>query len=425
MKVALDIPSYWEEHIRTAKFDVTIISPYITDSRAVKAFLNKAQEQSCQCQLVTHRDAIQHISSRPQLEQMKRALEMGSSVSMVSKLHAKALIVDGKLLSIGSQNFTKNGEQNVELSVEVDLAWMPTNEDVSKLYKAVEEAKNLDLLTIQHWLELNVQYQLELEALNEKWKERIHPEISQEVTSSRQGSQETTSVGWASLRNREKMGKSVIKMTCTQDGDIFKFKRQDEGHLRYVDREKINLCQLSIKQRNGHVKEINLAKSSVVPMRINDAGRYVLCKLNNTLFSQFLDQVQWRGELPYLKSSVAVKLTCLKTQTQKHSFKVSIKDSDGNGISGNVLVANNKLTWVDHSVTVKQKTRDFESVVARINENSEHWLGEVFEFVLCKPLTQYEDKRYVDVETVFDTKKLYYYLKAELLGRHVGLSLLP
>ncbi|HIF6174124.1 TPA: phospholipase D-like domain-containing protein, partial [Vibrio parahaemolyticus] len=115
MKVALDIPSYWEEHIRTAKFDVTIISPYITDSRAVKAFLNKAQEQSCQCQLVTHSDAIQHISSRPQLEQMKRALEMGTSVSMVSKLHAKALIVDGKLLSIGSQNFTKNGEQNVEL----------------------------------------------------------------------------------------------------------------------------------------------------------------------------------------------------------------------------------------------------------------------------------------------------------------------
>jgi hypothetical protein len=111
--IARDAFFLWKARARAAASSVTIFSPYL--DRVARFVLAAADRLPAHNRfVVTCLNAETLLAQPAQLIELKRLLSGGYSVLHLDSLHAKALLVDDSLVTLGSQNFTGRGRKNKE-----------------------------------------------------------------------------------------------------------------------------------------------------------------------------------------------------------------------------------------------------------------------------------------------------------------------
>lgn len=105
----------WEEAVRDASSDVLVVSPFFDD---LVLQLVKACRSGSSVRVLTNLSPPREggTSWFRQVHAARQLLARGVDVRSLSRLHAKVLLVDGHIVSVGSQNFTTYGRGSKEAS---------------------------------------------------------------------------------------------------------------------------------------------------------------------------------------------------------------------------------------------------------------------------------------------------------------------
>ena len=104
----------WKKELETADGKVTILSPYLTSSTA-EAIITKVP--STNCEVYTLFSVENFASGASSVKTLRNLFDAGYALFHLPRLHAKVVLVSGKLATIGSQNLTANGIRNREASL--------------------------------------------------------------------------------------------------------------------------------------------------------------------------------------------------------------------------------------------------------------------------------------------------------------------
>ena len=111
--ISEDIYPIWESKIKKAKSTLLIVSPYFNSILFDLIESSSLNRKDIRILTVLSLD----IADVNQLLVAIKLTEMGVQLRGLPRLHAKLLVVDGKDLTLGSQNFTLNGRRAKEASV--------------------------------------------------------------------------------------------------------------------------------------------------------------------------------------------------------------------------------------------------------------------------------------------------------------------
>lgn len=150
--IARDAFYKWKERARAATTSVTIYTPYL--DRIARFVLQAALKVSTENHaVVTTIDAKTLLQSPGQLFELKKLLRDRYAVLAIDGLHAKVLLTDDSLVTVGSQNFTSRGRRNKECTA---LAQLPINDSelAATLVQWRESAEPVDEDFIDQLIEL-------------------------------------------------------------------------------------------------------------------------------------------------------------------------------------------------------------------------------------------------------------------------------
>lgn len=115
--LARDVYPTWRRHVRAAQVQVVVFSPYL--DRLAVALLDQCPLSREQIRVVTDLSPLSgNLNYRGQLLAIKRLLNQGVEVRSLARLHAKVLLVDGRTVTVGSQNFTSYARLSKEATVD-------------------------------------------------------------------------------------------------------------------------------------------------------------------------------------------------------------------------------------------------------------------------------------------------------------------
>ncbi len=104
----------WVKVLKSATGEVLAFSPYITPSPVTRALA----EKGASCKLYTEISAKTYVSRGSELSCLKALRTAGVQVFHLERLHAKVLFIrENNFVTVGSQNMTKRGTQNLEATV--------------------------------------------------------------------------------------------------------------------------------------------------------------------------------------------------------------------------------------------------------------------------------------------------------------------
>jgi hypothetical protein len=121
--LAKDAYREWKRRVRAADEEVRVFSPYL--DRLVVDLLGNARLDASALSVVTDLSpANGSLDYRARLLSIRRLLQQGIEVRSLARLHAKVLLVNGRLATVGSQNFTSYARTSKETTAapSVDLA---------------------------------------------------------------------------------------------------------------------------------------------------------------------------------------------------------------------------------------------------------------------------------------------------------------
>lgn len=157
---AKDIYSTWLQSCKEAENSICVISPYVDNT--VKNLLTSKKIGFLITKSIYTRVDSDTIFEKPyQIRALINCIKNGIRIYHIKDLHAKALIIDKRYISLGSQNFTSAGRTNKETSM------MSTLNFTSSLY----------MDTINSWMEnageIDIEYLLTLESKLKKFRPLI------------------------------------------------------------------------------------------------------------------------------------------------------------------------------------------------------------------------------------------------------------
>jgi len=117
--VAADIYPKWKRHVAAAAESVRVYSPYL-DRLAVDLLGNSALGPENVAVVTDLSPESGPFDYRGQLLAIRRLISRGIEVRSLPRLHAKVLLVDGRQVTLGSQNFTSYGRRSKETSLAAD-----------------------------------------------------------------------------------------------------------------------------------------------------------------------------------------------------------------------------------------------------------------------------------------------------------------
>jgi phosphatidylserine/phosphatidylglycerophosphate/cardiolipin synthase-like enzyme len=139
----------WKKMVKSAKFRIVVFSPFLDSS--LLQLLKNAAIPADRIHLVTDFSGQTLLEHPAQLKTIHALLQSGIEVKHLPRLHAKVLLVDRGSIALGSQNFTRAGKKNREVS-----SAFPNNR-LSRPFADIllewrEEAKAIDPLLMEELL---------------------------------------------------------------------------------------------------------------------------------------------------------------------------------------------------------------------------------------------------------------------------------
>jgi PLD-like domain len=117
--VAADIYPKWKRRVAAAAESVRVYCPYL-DRLAVDLLGNSALGPENVAVVTDLSPESGPFDYRGQLLAIRRLISSGIEVRSLSRLHAKVLLVDGRQVTLGSQNFTGYARRSKETSLAAD-----------------------------------------------------------------------------------------------------------------------------------------------------------------------------------------------------------------------------------------------------------------------------------------------------------------
>jgi hypothetical protein len=149
--LAADAYPRWRRRVKAAEESVRIYSPYLDD--LVVRLLGNSELDAEDLSVVTDLSPVSGtLTYRRQLLAIRRLLKQDVEVRSLPRLHAKVLLVDGKSVTVGSQNFTSYARKSKETTA-VPALDMSESRLVDTLERWYDVAKPVDLDLIEQLLD--------------------------------------------------------------------------------------------------------------------------------------------------------------------------------------------------------------------------------------------------------------------------------
>jgi hypothetical protein len=149
--LAADAYPHWRRRVKAAEESVRIYSPYL-DGLVVRLLGNSeldAEDLSVVTDLSPESGTLTY---RRQLLAIRRLLSQNVEVRSLPRLHAKVLLVDGKSVTVGSQNFTSYARKSKETTA-VPALDMSESRLVDTLERWYDMAEPVDVDLIEQLLD--------------------------------------------------------------------------------------------------------------------------------------------------------------------------------------------------------------------------------------------------------------------------------
>lgn len=104
----------WQLDFKATDSPATFLSPFVT-SRTAEKVLSAGDPKKVR--LCTVFSALNFIHGASSLKCLRRLIKAGCEVYHVSRLHAKVMLIPGLGCSVGSQNLTEGGNNNLEMTL--------------------------------------------------------------------------------------------------------------------------------------------------------------------------------------------------------------------------------------------------------------------------------------------------------------------
>ncbi len=161
--------------IKQAEKSIWIFTPYL-DFTINKLLRNSKDE--IEIVIITSLDGDSLFQRGYQLEALKELIAQGIVVRNLSGLHAKVLLVDDDLISLGSQNFTSRGRKNKEAGFQSNVSFFGS--DILKILKDwCSKAQFVNAELIDSLLQYVKDNQDELSSIKAKFEEDVKTIINE------------------------------------------------------------------------------------------------------------------------------------------------------------------------------------------------------------------------------------------------------
>lgn len=149
--LAADAYPHWRTRVKAAEKSIRVYSPYLDD--LVVRLLGNSELDAEDLAVVTDLSPESGtLTYRRQLLAIRRLVSQDVEVRSFPGLHAKVLLVDGKSVTVGSQNFTSYARKSKEATA-VPALDMSESRLVDMLNRWYDEAMPVDLVLIEQLLD--------------------------------------------------------------------------------------------------------------------------------------------------------------------------------------------------------------------------------------------------------------------------------
>lgn len=128
---ASNVVRTWKKLIKNAKNEVWIFSPYLSSSTAETITLSS---DCSKIKIFTKFSLYDFITGASSLKTLKKLHLNGIEIFQIDNLHAKLIIIDDEIISIGSQNVTLGGTKNKEVTI--------ITKNDTDLYKLIDKVED-------------------------------------------------------------------------------------------------------------------------------------------------------------------------------------------------------------------------------------------------------------------------------------------
>lgn len=259
----------WKRAIRKASASIRVVTPYY--DRTLIDLLKTPLVNGISVQILTDADTPNWLEAFAQLNAMIKLIDLGAEVRSFEGLHAKVLLVDSDIRTVGSQNFTRRGKLNAEVSALVDKTNCDAKLRIQDWWDTGREVFKDDLMRLLDILEPKIQH---LKSLAEEIQEE-YEEIQVRLDSERERQR------LAAIRNR------VVSSAIFLENDVAYVEAKNSG--LYVYNSQLTLW------KDVQSKEKKIKRLFFYPVYFFNSKKLAYCRVGKTRITYLSDSVSWGG----------------------------------------------------------------------------------------------------------------------------------
>lgn len=266
---AQNIYADWKKAIRKASASIRVVTPYF--DRTLIDLLKTPLVNGMSVQILTDADSPNWLEAFAQLKAMIRLIELGAEIRSFEGLHAKVLLTDSDIRTVGSQNFTRRGKLNAEVSALFHKNNYDAKLRIQDWWDSGREVFKDDLMRLLDILEPKIQH---LKILAEELQEE-YEEIQVRLESERECQR------LAAIRNR------VVSSAIFLENDVAYVEAKNSG--LYVYDSQLTLWK-DVQSRERKIKRLFF-----YPVYFFNSKRLAYCRVGKTRITYLNDSVNWEG----------------------------------------------------------------------------------------------------------------------------------
>ncbi|MBL9117486.1 MAG: phosphatidylserine/phosphatidylglycerophosphate/cardiolipin synthase family protein [Verrucomicrobiaceae bacterium] len=297
--MARDVYRSWRSALQSALDSVVIFTPYFDGaiSRLLSAVESVPREHIT---IVTTFDPTALIQLPAQLRELKKLISSGFRVLHIDLLHAKILIVDDKVASVGSQNFTVRGRRNREATTLTSVIH-ENAAFVRQLCGWLDDAVPIDLAAVEELLsavssdrrrlsKIGKTTEIAVQTTLQRLKARVGAELERRNLAKAQlhadllkkqsrlefeGGDVRATVVWAKS-SEWALDAEYVTLKATRCGDFTKWISVDD---------------------NGFKRRVKLGRLDWYPVYFTESGTLAYARLGKTQITYFRTGAWWKGRI--------------------------------------------------------------------------------------------------------------------------------
>lgn len=305
--LARDAYRSWKKRVQEATESIVVFTPYLDG--LLDRLLRNSRLQADAVAVVTDLSPDSGaLDYRAQLIGIRALLRRGIEVRSLSRIHAKVLVCDWCIVTIGSQNFTSYGRGSLETTA-VPPDDLRESRLVATLREWLDTAVPVDIAHVECLL---VGLENEIKAVQDAQEalaasyEQISDEYQHELERQRQEEEErrrqaratlpamATRLGDVMRRAHERLARPVVWARLTEVGHWDKDADWEVyDTLLVADRNSDDLTQWAARTSTSADVGRSLRRFNMYPLILNPSGRMGFARVTRTRISYVRRVVDW------------------------------------------------------------------------------------------------------------------------------------